>query len=133
MNRIGAVVALLAALSTIGTAQPQKFTGVWEARFKENVFITLKLQAGEPISGTMSGGDIRVNDEGDLVEATGGGPELPISNARIDGDKLSFDRKDADDETLRIQMRVTGDGEAQLQFMDLPEGMKMKPFTLKRK
>jgi hypothetical protein len=81
----------------------------------------------------MSGGSIRVNDDGELIEASGGGDELPISKAVIEGDKLSFERKDSDDETLRIRMQVTGEGEAQLQFMNLPEGAKMKPFTLKRK
>ncbi|MGA2595398.1 MAG: hypothetical protein ABSH09_00155 [Bryobacteraceae bacterium] len=133
MNRLGAVVVLLAALSTTGTAQPQRFVGDWEARFKGDVFLTLKLQEGEPISGTMSGGSIRVDDDGNLTEASGGGDELPISKAVIEGDTLSFDWKGSDDETLRIRMRVTGDGEAQLQFMGLPEGLKMKPFTLKRK
>jgi hypothetical protein len=133
MNKLGAGVVLLAALSTSGIAQPQRFLGVWEARFKGEVFLTLKLQEGEPISGTISGGSIRVNDDGDLIEASGGGDELPISKAVIEDDKLSFDRKDSGDETLRFRMQVTGDGEAQLQFMNLPEGVKMKPFTLKRK
>jgi hypothetical protein len=133
MIRSSGVVALLALFSTISTAQPQKFEGTWEARFKSNIFMILKLQAGEPVSGTLSGGTIRVNEEGDLVDASGGGDEFPISKARIDGNKLSFDWKDSGDETLRLEMRLTGEGEAQLQFLNLPEGAKMKPLTLKRK
>ncbi len=132
MNKLGAIVVLLAALSTNGTAQPRKFLGVWEARFKGDVFLTLKLQEGEPIAGTINGGNVQVNQDGDLIEASAGTDEIPISKAAIDGEKLTFEENN-DGETIRIEMRLTGDGEAQFQFVNLPEGLKMKPFTLKRK
>jgi len=123
---------LVSAACVPAAAQQLKFTGVWEAKFKGEVFMILKLQAGDPISGSLSGGHISVNDDGDLTEANGGGEELPISNAKIQGNKLSFESKN-DDETMKLEMTVTGDGEAQLQFMDLPEGLKIKPFPLRRK
>jgi hypothetical protein len=125
--------ALLAAFSIPLAAQQQRFAGVWEATFKGNVFMVLKLQTGEPLSGTLSGGSFSVNSEGDLTEASGGGKELPISNAKIDGDRLSFDWKDSDDETLKLEMQLIGDGEAQLRFVSAPEDAKIKPFPLKRK
>ncbi len=133
MNRLGAVVVLLAAaVGNSGFAQPQRFLGVWEARFKGDVFLTLKLQEGEPIAGTINGGNVQVNQDGDLTEASAGTDEIPISKAAIDGEKLAFEENN-DGETIRIEMRLTGDGEAQFKFVNLPEGLKMKPFTLKRK
>jgi len=133
MNRLGTVILLLAALSASGTAQPRKFLGVWEARFKGDVFLTLKLQEGEPIAGTINGGNVQVNQDGDLIEASAGTDEFPISKPAIDGEKLAFEAKDNDGETMQFEMRLTGDGEAQFQFVNLPKGLKMKPFTLKRK
>ena len=114
-------------------AEQSKFAGVWEARFKGEVFMILKLEPGDPISGSLSGGNISVNDDGDLTEASGGGKELAISNPKVDGNKLSFAWKEDEEETLKFEMRLTGDGEAQLQFMDMPEGHRIKPFPIKRK
>jgi len=111
----------------------QTFAGVWEATFKGDVFMILKLEAGDKISGTLSGGQLSVDHNGEIIEASGGGKELPISNARIEGTKLSFDWKDSDDETVKLETTVTENGKAQLRFMDLPEGHKMKPIALKQK
>jgi len=128
---------LFAALSITVTAQEPKtqqtFAGVWEATFKGDVVMILKLEAGDKISGTFSGGHLRTDEDGEIIEASGGGKELPISNARVEGTKLSFDWKDNDDETLKFDMTVTGNGNAQLRFMDVPEGHKMKPIALKKK
>ena len=94
--------------------------------------MTLKLEMRNTISGTLSGGHIEVNRDGDIIDASGGGRELPISNARIDGDTLWFDWKDGDDETTKLAMKLSGEGEAHLQFLDVPEGVKMKPIRLTR-
>jgi hypothetical protein len=114
-------------------AQQSKFAGVWEARFKGEAFMTLKVAAGDPISGSLSGGHIGVNDDGDLTEASGGGKEHPILSPKVDGDILSFQWKEDDEETLKFEMRLTGDGEAMLQFMDVPEGHTIKPIPIRRK
>jgi len=124
---------LVSAVFMPAAAQQQKFAGVWEARFKGEVFMTLKLEAGDPISGSLSGGSISVNDDGDLTAASGGGKELPILNPKVDGNKLSFEWKEDEDETLKFEMRLTADGEAQLQFMDAPEGLRIKPIPIRRK
>ena|SRR5579884_666607 len=121
---------LLSACMMPGAAQNHRFAGVWEARFQGEVFMRLKLQAADTVSGTLSGGHIDVNREGDITNASGGGKELPISNVTIDGDKMLFDWKEDDDETSKLSFKLTGDGQAELQFLNIPEGAKMKPIRL---
>ena len=127
--------ALLCASFLPAAAQQREFAGVWEATFKGQVFLTLKLAvaADGAISGTFSGGRIETNADGDIEEASGGGKELTISNAKMAAtDKLTFDCQN-DDETLKLAMRITGTGEAELLFLDLPPEIKMKPIRLTRK
>ena len=127
------VFALVCASFVPAAAQQQNFAGVWEAKFQGETFMVLKLEAGDPISGTLSGGHIEVGNDGEITHASGGGKELPISNAQLQGDRLSFDWKEDDEETLKLAMRITGNGEAELQFLTIPEGAKMKPIRLTRK
>lgn len=124
----GLTFVLLAA----ALGQQRDFAGAWHAKFNGAVFMMLKLQIGESISGTLSGGHIEVNRDGDIINASGGGAELPISNARLEDGKLSFDWNDSDDDTVKFSMKLTGDGGAELQFLSLPEGVKMKPIRLMR-
>jgi hypothetical protein len=38
---------------------------VWEGRFKDSVFCVLRIEVGDKITGTLSAGNIKMNDEGD--------------------------------------------------------------------
>ena len=122
---------LISACFTPAAAQQQKFDGVWEAKFKGDVFMTVKVHVADTVSGTMNGGHLEVNNDGDITEASGGGKELAISNAKIEDNKLSFDCVN-DDETMKLVMKITGDGEAELQFLNLPEGVKMRPIRFRK-
>jgi hypothetical protein len=124
------VFLLVSAMFIPAAAEQQKFAGTWQATFKGEVFMTLKLQEGDPISGSLSGGHIDVDREGEITEASGGGAEHPVSNVKLEGDTLSFDLKEDDDETMKFVMKITGNGEAELQFVNLPEDVKMKPIKL---
>ena len=125
------VFSVVSAACIPAAGEGSAFVGTWQAKFKGDVFMTLKLEGGSSISGTWSGGHINVDGEGELIEASGGGQELPISNVKVDGDKLSFDCKN-DDETLKLEFKLTGSGGAELQFVTLPEGVKMKPIRFTR-
>jgi hypothetical protein len=125
----------LVVFATTGLAPCQdrttRFAGVWEAKFNGTVFCVLTLAESAKITGTiLSPGSIRVNEEGDLVEAEPSrtGDSAPIRNASVDGGKLSFEFQ-ADDETLKMLFSVTGDGKAELKFVDEP----IKPIPLTRK
>ena len=130
----GVAACLLFLVSLGAPAQPAKFAGTWEAALEGKVFLVLKIQAGQKISGTMNAGSIRLSDEGELIEAS---PvedrEAPFFFAKADGDKLEFDYQDqGDDEIMHFELKLTGDGAGELRIVDehIP---KMKPFRLRKK
>src|SRR3954453_9470998 len=91
------VSAGLAAFAGNGT--PEKFAGTWEARAKGTVFLVLKISAGDKISGSMMAGRLHLDEKGDILDA---GPpehgESPIFFAQVDGDKLTFNFQDDDED-----------------------------------
>jgi hypothetical protein len=110
-----------------------KFAGTWEAKTGDKVFLVLKLQTGDKISGTLNAGSIHLDEDGNLLEA---GPvedrESPIFFARADGDKLEFDFQDDDNEVMHFELKLTAEDKAELRIVDkhIP---KMKAFPLKKK
>ena len=135
MRTPACVAACLLLLASLGApAQPAKFAGTWEAAHKGKVFLVLKIQAGEKISGTLNAGSIKLSDEGELLEAE---PvedrEAPFFFAKTEGDKLEFDYQDqGDDEVMHFELKLTGAGAGELRIVDehIP---KMKPFQLRKK
>lgn len=131
---LSVIAGLSAALSGQENQAQKAFAGTWEGKFKGAVFCVLSLEAGEKMSGTLSPGRITVNDDGDITDAQPSDPklsgkELPILNPKIKDGKLSFDWKDSDDETSKFELKITGEGEAELRMIDYP----IKPITLRRK
>jgi hypothetical protein len=125
---------LLFLVSLSAPAQPAKFAGTWEAAHEGKVFLVLKIQAGQKISGTLNAGSIKLNDDGDLIEAS---PvedrEAPFFFAKAEGDKLEFDYQDqGDDEIMHFELKLTAEGAGELRIVDehIP---KMKPFRLRKK
>jgi len=126
---------LLACLPLAGqeAAAQKKFAGTWEAKFKDKVICTIRLKAGDPISGETDACNINIDANGDLQE-----PEpnerpdepSPILNAKLHGDTLTFEEKDGDD-VLKFEMKLTGDGQAELRILDAP--VPVKPIHFARK
>ena len=129
-----AAACLLFVASLCAFAQPAKFEGTWEAAREGKVFLVLKIQAGQRISGTMNVGGVSLSDDGDLIKAE---PvedrEAPFFFAKADGDKLEFDYQDqGDDEIMHFELKLTGERAGELRIVDehIP---KMKPFRLRKK
>jgi hypothetical protein len=127
-------VCLLFLWSMGALAEPAKFEGTWEAAIEGKVFLVLKIQAGQKISGTLNAGSIKLSDEGELIEAS---PvedrEAPFFFAKAEGDKLEFDYQDqGDDEIMHFELKLTGEDAGELRIVDkhIP---KMKPFRLRKK
>jgi hypothetical protein len=134
------VLSMIAGVPAVLSAQDNQaqkaFAGTWEGKFKGAVFCVLKLEAGEKIAGTLSPGQITVNDDGDITDAQQSEPEpsgkeLPILNPRIEDGKLSFDWKDTDDDTSKFELKITGEGEAELRLIGA--GDHIKPIVLRRR
>ena len=126
--------SLVFLLGVSASAEPAKFAGTWEAAHEGKVFLVLKIQAGQKISGTLNAGSIRLSDEGELIEASPvEDKEAPFFFAKAEGDKLEFDYQDqGDDEIMHFELKLTGDDAGELRIVDehIP---KMKPFRLRKK
>jgi hypothetical protein len=123
----------IAALSITPTrAQCANFTGVWEAKFNGTIFLRIRLNAGEKISGSISIGSIGVDYEGNLLAAEVAPPEIesPILHALLEGQTLKFEIDD-DGEITNLEITFTEDGKAVMKFPDLAQ--KIKPIVLERK
>jgi hypothetical protein len=111
----------------------RKFAGTWEAKWKDKVICTLRLKAGEQISGEMEACNINADANGDLQEPEStdhSDPPSPILNAKLEGDTLRFETKD-DDDVLKFEMKLLGDGRAELRILDSP--VLIKPIHFDRK
>jgi hypothetical protein len=132
------VVALLPLLACLPlSAQdadaPKKFAGTWEAKFKDHVICTIRVRAGGAISGETSDCSINVDENGDLKEPDSTDrPDKPspMLNPKVQGDTLTFEEKDGDD-LLKFEMKVVGDGQAELRILDAP--VPVKPIHFARK
>jgi hypothetical protein len=48
----------------------KKFAGTWEAKFKDTVICTIRVTAGEQISGELAACSISIDGNGDLQESS---------------------------------------------------------------
>jgi hypothetical protein len=130
-----ALLPLLACMPLPGQdAEAQKkFAGTWEAKFKDKVICTITVKAGEAMSGETSDCSINVDENGDLKEPDSTDqPDKPspMLNPKVQGDTLTFEDKDGDD-VLKFELKVVGDGQAELRILDSP--VPIKPIHFARK
>ena len=92
MRTPACVAACLLILLSLGApAQPAKFEGTWEAAHEGKVFLVLKIQAGQKISGTLNAGSITLSEEGNLIKAE---PVVcQIGRERLNGNLLRPEMK----------------------------------------
>lgn len=129
------IIVLLFALATApaqdSEAARKRFLGTWQGKFNGEVFLTVQLEAGKGIEGTISPGRITVDKDGEIVaaEALPEGHESDLMRVRLDGDRLTFEADDHGD-LIKLEMRLTGDGKAELRFVSARA--KIKPIRLER-
>jgi hypothetical protein len=126
-------LAFLVSVPVLIAQDPNEYAGVWEAKFHDSIFCVLRIETGARISGTVSVGSIRLNEDGELIEAEGSEKDYPILNPKLYDDKLTFDWKDdSDDPAMKFEMKLTGGGKADLRlvFAGYPN---IKPWKLTRK
>ena len=127
---------LALALLPLAAAKPdpqQRFAGTWEARFKDTVFCTIKLKAGERISGATYACRIHVNQDGELEEpqpADDSDTPAPILDPEIEGDTLSFEMADQGDGRIKLSLKILDDKVAELRFLNAP--VRIKPIRFER-
>jgi hypothetical protein len=111
----------------------KKFAGTWEAKFKDEVICTIRIKPGDPISGEAADCNINVDEHGDLKEPdTASRPDehSPMLNPKVNGDTLAFEEQEGND-LLKFEMKVVGEGKAELTILDAPIPVKPIRFTRK--
>src|SRR5258708_8689683 len=122
------MIALLPVLTCLRLAAQdaeaqKKFAGTWEAKLKDKVICTLRLKAGEQISGETEACSINVDANGDLqerdsTERSDNSPS-PILNAKLQGDALVFEEKNGD-EVLKFELKLIGERRADFRILNSP-------------
>ncbi len=110
----------------------KKFAGTWEAKFKDKVICTIRVTAGEQISGELADCSISIDGNGNLQEpeSTDHDKPEPMLNPKLQGDTLTFESKD-DDDVLKFEMKLVGNEKAELRILETP--MPIKPIPFERK
>lgn len=111
----------------------KKFAGTWEAKFKDKVICTIRVKAGEQISGETDACTISVDGNGDLQEPDPSqhpDEPSPMLNPKLQGETLTFEEKD-DEDVLKFEMKLVGNGKAELRILETP--MPIKPIPFERK
>jgi hypothetical protein len=112
----------------------ERLLGTWQAMYKDQVICTIRVKAGDQISGETDNCNLNIDGNGDVKEpdssASSDGPPDPMQNARIRGDILAFEEKDGDD-VLKFELKMVGDGKAELTILESPVPVKPIHFTKK--
>jgi hypothetical protein len=132
------MIALLPLLTSVplvaqGAEAQKKFAGTWEAKWKDKVICTIRLKAGEHISGEMESCNINADANGDLQEpepTDHSDPPSPILNTKLEDDTLRFEIK-MDEDVVKFEMKLLGDGRAEVKILDAP--VLIKPIHFDRK
>ena len=108
------MVVLLLLFTNQGTSQ--RFAGTWMADHAGTTYVRLVLRgADDALSGTLSLGDVQVDDRGEVKTVTAVKSAAPVFDVRVNGEVLSLARKDGAD-TDRFEVRLTGADSAELMF-----------------
>jgi hypothetical protein len=127
------MLALLAVPACLPLAAQEKFAGTWEAKFKDQVICTIRVKSSNPISGETADCNINVDQNGDLKEPDStDAPDnpSPMLNPKLQGDTLTFEEKEGDD-VLKFELKLVGDGQAELRILDSPVPVKPIHFAKK--
>src|SRR5689334_1006749 len=89
------IISLLVSLPIVAqeSETQKKFAGTWEAKWHDKVICTLRLKAGDQISGETSSCSINIDANGDLQEPDSSEhadtAPLPILNPKLQADTLA--------------------------------------------
>jgi hypothetical protein len=137
MRKLATPILYLATLTSLVLAQDadvqKRFAGAWVAKVHDKVVCTIKLEAAQTISGAMHACQIHVDGDGELIEPeaaeTDDKPE-PLLDPKIQAGTLAFGIKDEDGEPpLKLELKLTGEGQAELRFVGAPVAIKPIHFA----
>ena len=115
-------------------ADLQAYVGTWQARINDKVFQTIKLENTHgKLTGTVSRGNLGVNEQGELISAEALEGTDPIVEAHVGFGVLRLTKKAEDEgENMQFEMKLTSADAAELRIVGIPEAEKIKPWKLER-
>jgi hypothetical protein len=116
-------------------ANARSFLGKWEASFQGKVFLTLILSGdGNKLKGTMSGGNVEVNDAGELTKAEATDALNTVTDARVNGKRLRISTKNEDgsEDSIDAEIVLLGADTAELRLIVPADVPRPKPWKLTR-
>jgi len=115
-------------------ADLQRFVGTWHAKFKGKIFNTIKLEKQQgKLTGTVSHGEIQLDEDGELTSAEEIDGSDPIVEAKLRGGILRVTSKEEDSQdTIEFEMKLTETGQAELRILTPPDVRAPKPWKLER-
>jgi len=134
MLRLPAAVLLFTAvsLSADDTTSPKKFVGEWQAKVKDKVVCTIRVNSADPVSGQSESCNINVDANGDLREPASDSQTeetvSPMVNPEVKGSTLRFEENDGGD-VLKFEFTLIADGKAELKIVNAPIAVKPIAFT----
>jgi len=115
----------------------KQFVGVWTASFHGSAFLTVTLTLeGNKLAGKVSHANIELSSTGELAkaEANDEEPPDPITDARVNGDRLRITAKSADGsgESIEAEIKLITNNEADFRIVVPPDVPAPKPWRLER-
>ena len=118
------MILLLLGLLGIAPFQPVAagMSGTWEADHRGTTFVRLELKAvDKTLAGAIGTGDVRVDDNGDVMEVTGVPMTLtPLYEVVVKGPSVTFMRPEGSD-AEHFRLTVLGADQAELLFLPSAE------------
>ena len=112
----------------------QQFVGTWQAKFKGQIFQTIKLEKKQgKLAGTVSHANVGVDPEsGELTDVEVLAGSDAITEAKLTGGSLRITEQDA----MQFEMKIIGADQAQVQIVippdEAPHAPAIKPWKLER-
>jgi hypothetical protein len=128
------VTPLLGTSATENSDYDKRFSGKWEAKWKDVVICTIELRSNDTISGAMEDCRIHTDADGNLTEpepSDASSTPSPILNPHPLGSSLNFEVKDeGESEPIRFEFTLIKEGVADLTIKNAP--VKVKPIRFLR-
>ena len=110
------------------SAAAKAFLGTWQATHGGKVYAIIKLDDAHGLAGSMSLGQIKSDDTGEITEVEEEAHDgSQLTAFKFEDNRLSFEWKDSDD-TTRFEMKVTGERTAEVRIVADPAPL--RPFRL---
>jgi hypothetical protein len=118
-------------------ADLNQFIGTWKAVHNGTSYFVLELhKENETLAGGIRVCAFTMSGEGERADVTitneKPSESLPIHNLVVSGKSLTFGWKDPDGDENHLKFERTAENSGRLNWLDLPEGVKMPAISLNR-